>query len=418
VKDDGIIEKHAIDAIPLDERQPWYSIAMIWIGVMICIPALMIGGALVSGLPLKEAILSGVIGYTIIICIMIFTGMQGADLGRPAAVISRSAFGVVGSRVIISLILAVGTIGWFGVQANIAGLAFSNILKSWIGVDIPVWVSSLVWGFIMLTTAVVGYTALAYLNYIAVPALLALSIYGTYVSLQKFGLETLASYSPPSPFPLIQGIALAVGTFAVGATIAADFSRYAKNRRDAILSSVIGVWPAGVGMLAMGAIMSVVAGTYDITQVLATLGLSGIALVILILATWTTNTINAYSGGLALANMFNLPGEKRALATIVAGGIGTLLAVAGILNHFIDWLILLTSTIPPLAGALIADYWIVRGGKPEKWKEYPGVNWIGVIAWIAGSAVALTLKMGIAPINGILTAMMIYVVLWKALKKE
>ncbi|ADB58457.1 cytosine permease [Archaeoglobus profundus] len=418
MKEDGIIEKHAIDAIPLEERQPWYSIAMIWIGVMICIPALMIGGALVSGLPLKEGILAGVAGYTIIILIMTFTGMQGADLGRPAAVISRSAFGVAGSRVIISLILAVGTIGWFGVQANVAGLAFSSIMKTWVGADIPVWISSLVWGLIMLTTAVIGYKALEYLNYIAVPALLILSLYGTYVSIQKFGLETLVSHSPPSPFPFIQGVALTVGSFAVGATIAADYSRYAKNRRDAVLSSVVGVWPAGVGMLAMGAIMSVVAGTYDITEVLSTLGLSGIALVILILATWTTNTINAYSGGLALANMFNLPGEKRALATVIAGVIGTVLAVGGILDHFIDWLSLLTSTIPPLAGVLIADYWILRSGKPEKWEEYPGVNWIGVVAWIAGSAVGLLLKMGIAPINGIVTAMVVYLVLWKLIKRE
>lgn len=412
-EEEGFIERHALDEIPREERQPWYSIAMIWIGVMICVPALMTGGALVSGLPLGKAILAAVIGYTIVILIMVFTGMQGADLGRPTAVIARSAFGVVGSRIIISLILVIGTIGWFGVQSNVAGAAFSSIVKSWLNVDISVPLSSLIWGIIMLTTAIVGYKALEYLNYIAVPSLFLLSVYGTYISITRFGLENLSHYQPQNPFPFLQGVAMAVGTFAVGATIAADYSRYAKSRGDAVLSSAVGVWPAGVGMIAMGAIMSVVAGTYDITQVLSSLGLSAVALIVLILATWTTNTVNAYSGGLAITNMFNLSGEKRALATAVAGLLGTVLAVGGILNYFMDWLIILTSAIPPVAGALIADYWIIRGANPEKWREHPGINWAGILAWIIGFIGALKISWGIAPINGIILSMVVYYILWK-----
>ncbi len=414
-KDEGFVEKHALDEIPKDERSPWYSIALIWTGVMICIPALMIGGALVTGLPLGNAILAGIIGYTIVVAYMVFIGMQGADLGRPTAVLARASFGEVGARIVISLIIAVSLIGWFGVQANIAGAAFSSILKSWLGIHFSVPLSSFIWGIIMLTTAIVGYKALEYLNYVAVPSLLILALYGTYVSLTRFGLGNLSKYQPPHPFSLLQGIALTVGTFAVGATIAADYSRYARSRRDAVLSSVFGVWPAGILMLSMGAVMSVVAGTYDITQVLSKLGLSAIALIILILATWTTNTINAYSGGLAITNMFNLSGEKRALATAVAGILGTILAVAGILNYFIKWLTILTATIPPVAGVLIADYWIMRRAKPESWREYPGVNWAGIVAWILGSLAAIKISWGIAPINGIITAIVVYYILYRVI---
>ena len=171
-------------------------------------------------------------------------------------------------------------------------------------------------------------------------------------------------------------------------------------------------------MLSMGAVMSVVAGTYDITQVLSKLGLSAIALIILILATWTTNTINAYSGGLAITNMFNLSGERRALATAIAGLLGTILAVAGILNYFIKWLTILTSTIPPVAGVLITDYWIMRHAKPENWREYPGVNWAGIGAWLVGSLAAIKIPWGIAPINGIITAMVIYYILYRALGEK
>ncbi len=94
------------------------------------------------------------------------------------------------------------------------------------------------------------------------------------------------------------------GGFAVGGTIAADLTRYARKRKDAILSGLIGIWPAGVFLVVIGGLLTVVAGTFDITIALAQLGLGGlIGSIILVLATWTTNTVNAYSGGLALVNL-------------------------------------------------------------------------------------------------------------------
>ncbi|MDK2927602.1 MAG: cytosine permease [Bacillota bacterium] len=404
-------EKYALEAVPQDSRQPWYSIALIWIGVMICVPALMMGGALITGLTLPNAFLAGVIGYTIVVLYMSFQGMQAADLGRPTVITAGSAFGITGSRVLISFVLGIACLGWFGVQANVCGAAFSSIMKSWTGVSIPVWLSSLVWGVIMLATAMLGFNALKYLNYVAVPSLVILSIYGTYVAISKYGLQVLSTYQPPTPFSLLQGIALAVGTFAVGGVIAGDYSRYAKGRKDAILSSVIGVWPAGVAMLFMGAVMAVVAGSYDITIVLTEMGIPAVGLIILILATWTTNTVNAYSGGLAITNMFKLSDDKRALATAVAGGLGTVLAVAGILNYFLNYLMVLTSGIPPVAGVMIADYWVLGKGDPSRWSAYPGVNRPGVLSWLLGVVAANAFKAGIAPVTGIAVSMLSYLII-------
>mgnify|MGYP002682502071 FL=1 len=269
----------------------------------------------------------------------------------------------------------------------------------------------------MLSTAIIGFNAVKYLNYIAVPALIILSIYGTYSSFVKYGSSILSSYQPPAPFPFVQGIALAVGTFAVGGVIAGDFSRYARNRREAVLSSVWGVWPAGVAMLFMGSVMALLAGTYDITQVMSALGAPVLGLIILILATWTTNTINAYSAGIALTNLFQLPDSKRALATAVAGILGTVLAVAGIMNYFLNFLTILTSTIPPVAGVMIADYWVKKKGDPSKWFRYPGANWVGILSWLIGALVGIYLKIGIAPINAIIVSFVVYLVLISVVKQ-
>lgn len=305
------VEQNTLNRVPMDQRQSWGSIALIWIGSMICVPCLMIGGLLVTGLTVPNAFLAALIGYGIVVLYMCFQGIQGSDTGLPTVSVAAGSFGEKGSKLVISMIIGVACIGWFGFQANVCGSAFSGILLSSMGINLPVWLSSLIWGIIMLITAIYGFNALKYLNYIAVPALIIVCLYGVYASIGQYGSSVITSYQPPTPFPLMQGIALAVATFAFGGVIAGDYSRYAKSRADVVKSSVIGVLPAGISMIVMGGIMSLVSGTYDISIVLTDLGVPAFGLVALVLATWTTNTVNAYSGGLAITNMFNLDDSRR-----------------------------------------------------------------------------------------------------------
>ena len=72
-----------------------------------------------------------------------------------------------------------------------------------------------------------------------------------------------------------------------------DFTRYQRTRKDTVLSSAIGVMPAGMAMLILGAVMTRIAQQYDISLVFSNIGLPFLGMVVLILATWTTNTTNA-----------------------------------------------------------------------------------------------------------------------------
>ncbi|MCF7942045.1 MAG: cytosine permease [Spirochaetia bacterium] len=408
----GIVEQVALEQVPLDQRQSWPSIALIWAGAVISVPSLMVGGALAAGMPLGKGILAGITGYIIVVIFMTFQGMQGSDLGRPTVVNASSAFGRRGAGIIISFVLGVSVMGWFGVQTSVTGAAFSGFLSQ-LGVTFPVWLSSLVWGVIMLTTAIIGYKALSYLNYIAVPALILLAVYGTVIALQTYGLQGLAAHTTASSMTFFQGVAISVGGFAVGGVIAGDYSRYARDRKGSVLSSLVGVLPIGSALLVAGALMSVVAGTYDITQVVSTLGFPVLGFIILILATWTTNAVNAYSGGLAITNMLNLKGNRRAMATAVAGGIGTILAISGIINYFISFLVVMTAGITPIAGVMIADYWIRNKGNPETWEPQAGFNWAGIISWLAASAIGLLVTWGSQAINAIVAAGVLYLILSK-----
>ena len=58
-----------------------------------------------------------------------------------------------------------------------------------------------------------------------------------------------------------------------------------------------------------------------------------VGLIALVLATWTTNVTNAYSGGLALSNLLGFDESRFKITTGVAGGIGTLGAIGLARSH-------------------------------------------------------------------------------------
>ncbi len=406
--------------IKAEERQSWVSLAAIWSGAMICIPCLMIGGLLGASLSLVNVILSVIIGYGIVIVYMCFMGMQGCDTGLPTISMAGGALGEKGSKYIISLLLAIACVGWFGVQSAVCGASFSSMMATMTGVSIPVWLSSIIWGIIMLATAIFGYTALKYLNYIAVPLLIIVLIYAVIVTFTNFdAVGILDSYTPAAPMSLVTGISLVIATFALGGVISGDYSRYAKTRKDVIKSSALGVLPAGLVIITIGTIMSIVTGKYDISEVLTAVGVPAIGLVALILATWTTNVINAYSGGIAFSNLFGVGEKNRPWMTAIAGLAGTLLAAFGIMNSFMGFLSILTAFIPPVAGVVIASYWIEGKGKKENFMIKKGISAAGMISFIIGAAVAYitgsVVPFLIGPINGIVISMIAYVVLIRIL---
>ena len=72
----------------------------------------------------------------------------------------------------------------------------------------------------------------------------------------------------------------------------------------------------------------------------------------------------------------------------MAGTIGTILAVVGILNYFTPIMSILSAMIPPVAGVMIASYWVIHKGKTDSWQEVEGVNRLGVFSWLVGAVIA------------------------------
>lgn len=340
---------------------------------------------------------------------MVFCGIMGSDLGVPTCVVASGIFGKQGSSKLISALFMISMIGWFAVQNGVCGSAFSNLIKAGTGVNIPIPVATVICGVIMLVTAVYGINALDKLNKIAIPALVIVTVIGCVVALQRFGTGNLSMAIENPAMSFSDGIVLTISFMATGALNAPDFTRYQRKRKDTVLSSAIGVMPAGMAMLILGAVMTRIAQQYDVSLVFSEIGLPFLGMVVLILATWTTNTTNAYSAGLNAVMVFNLKENGRSAATIVLGAVGTVLAAVGVAGNFEGFLTLLGNAFMPIIAMFIVEYWILGKGTPENFTIRDGWSVVGIITWALGFA-ATFLSVGISFVNGMLVSGVLYLI--------
>ena len=275
----------------------------------------------------------------------------------------------------------------------------------------------MIWGVVMFITAVYGVKWMSILNYIAVPLLVLLCAYGGVHSINAAGWNNITSAVTSNLMPLPAAISTVIGLFALGATCNADYTRYCKTRGDVVKATLIGVIPAALLMIMVGAIMAIGTGNYDVTAMFAGLGLPIIAMLVLILATWTTNTGNAYMSGLAFCKMFSIKDSKRPVVTMGCGILGILLAIAGLADFLNTYISILGAVVPPTMGVIICDYYVLCKGKKENWNPVKGVNWAGIIAWICGGGIGLLETLGVLNIfspalDGVIISFLVYWLLY------
>jgi cytosine permease len=301
-----------------------------------------------------------------------------------------------------------------------------------LGLSFPAWGSALFWGVVMAWSAMYGYQSLKSLYYVVTPVLFLVMVF-TVIQVVFFSealpAAALTTWRPERPMSYIRGITLVVGTWAVGAFTVADFCRYAKKPRYAALGIFVGMIFGIPAAFLGGAVFRILGGSPDITILLNDLGFPAMALIFLVISTWAINIMNAYYCGIAVPVLLGLSKKHTKITTIIAGAAGAVLGAAGILSRFAAFLSLLSSLIPPVIGVLmgvktagllkrrrIGQPEAVIPGKPiEDDMMKPGFHIPGIIAYGCGAFAAwLTtakLTFFIPPLNGIITAAVVYIAL-------
>lgn len=399
-----------------------YHIAALWIGMSVCIPTYMLASGLIAGgMSWWQALLTVTLGNVIVLIPMVLNAHAGTKYGIPFPVLARASFGTIGSN-IPALLRAIVACGWFGIQTWIGGQAFNSmiilLLPEWAIFEWGPAVGFLIFWGMNVYFIVNGTESIKWLEAYAAPFLIIMGLV-----LLGWAYDAGGSFGPiltqPSKFetsedfwkfffPSLTGM---VGFWATLSLNIPDFTRYAKSQKDQMLGQAVGLPPtmalfAFIGVAVTSATVIVFGeAIWDPVVLLAKFEnpvVIILSLVALIVATLTTNiAANVVSPANDFANV------SPKYISFVRGGIIT--AVLGIVmmpwkllsdygTYIFGWLVGYSGFLGPIAGILIADYFIVRkqrmnikdlyrrGGEYEFTKGY---NLKAIYALVGGVAAAL-----------------------------
>ena len=341
-----------------------------------------------------------------------FLGFIAGNTGLTTVLMARFSFGSVGSRW-VDFILGFTQIGWYAWGSAL----MAQLLNSLAGVpESWNWLIILFFTYGFCSTAYMGYKAMDWLSRVAVPAMILLMVLSLSVAAGDVGgFAGLQAQAIGEPLPVNVAITIIVGTFVSGGTQATNWSRFAKSGKAGFIATLIAFFLGNGFLIFSGAFCAKVYGEPDIVKVMATQGLLVWGLILFFFNMWTTQDNTIYAFSIAGSNMFRT--RKRTLLVLGGATFALVLALGGIYEMLVQYLILLGTFIPPIGGIIMADYWVNRGGEfPALSEPQPAFNWAGIIAYVAASTIAYFTNAsgwGIVPLNGIVSALVIYVILTK-----
>jgi NCS1 family nucleobase:cation symporter-1 len=408
----------------------WTSIAALWVGMVVCVPTYMLAASMVEqGMSWWQAVLTVLLGNVIVLIPMALVGHAGTKFGIPFPVLLRSSFGTVGANV-PALLRGLVACGWFGIQTWVGGSAIYTILNAladdwFVGTPLPVlgidgWqtICFLVFWALHVWFIARGTESIRWLETYAAPFLIVMGIVllvWAYVQAGGFGemLSTPSQFGPGGEkegqfwavfFPSLTAM---VGFWATLSLNIPDFTRYCRTQRDQLLGQAIGLPPtmalfAFIGVAVTSATVVIYGeAIWDPVKLLGKMGGWAVIVALFVLAVATLTT-NLAANVVAPANGFsNIHPRKISfkMGGYITAGLGIAMFPWKLLEstggYIFTWLIGYSALLGPIAGILIADYFLLRRTeldvedlfrKEGRYHYRSGWNPIALVALLLGVA--------------------------------
>lgn len=399
----GVDPDYPLSPVPIEARRSLLSMVAVLLGFTFFSPTMLAGAQLGAAFTVTGFLAVLAVGSLVLGLYVSAMGAIGARTGLTTVLLARYTLGIGGAKW-ADLLLGGTQVGWYGVIVA----ALAELIAAALDLQSYSWLLAIVGGVLMAITAYYGYRSMAVLSLLSVPLLLILAFWVLGRAFEEVGgWAGLLARQPVESMSWAAAITIIAGTFISGGTQVPNWTRFARNWQEAFLAGFIAFFFGNGLMLLFGGMGAVAFGEGDFVKVLYNMGLITWGVIFLILNLWTTSQDTAYAFGVAGAEFFNC--NDRRPFVVAGAGIGILLAITGIYNVLIDWLILLGTFIPPLGGTILGDYlFLWRGALPSMPRvRFRTFRWSTIVAYLLGTAAAFIgtyAEIGIPPVNGIAVA--------------
>jgi NCS1 family nucleobase:cation symporter-1 len=405
-----------------------YNIAALWIGMSVVITTYTLaGGFIEQGMNWWQAMITILLGNTIVLIPMILNAHAGTRYGVSFPVLCRASFGVRGAN-IPAMARALVACGWFGIQTWIGGTALDGLMKAmwsgWASVSGHEFIMFGVFWLIQVVIIVRGIEGIKHLESWSAPLLLAGGIILMWWAASKAGglgvvldsVGQLQKLDPSKPqrtfwemFPA--ALTASVGYWATLSLNIPDFTRYARSQRSQVLGQALGLPPtmtlfAFIGVATTSATLLIfgraIPDPVELVGQFNSIAVVLFATVVIFAAQITTNMA---ANVVSPSNDFSNLNPRR--ISYVTGGLIT--AAVGVLMmpwylyrnasaYIFTWLIGYSGLMGAIGGILICDYWVIRRRRlllkdlfleNGRYSYSGGFNWKAVAAFAIGVAPAV-----------------------------
>lgn len=400
---------YPLSEVPKSERRGLLSTSVVLLGFTFFTATMWAGGSLGNAFSFGELMLVILFGNLLLGTYAAALAYIACKSGLNSVLMGRFCFGELGSK-LSDFVLGFTQIGWYAWGTATIAIVLVKTTGLPESLEIPLMV---LFGFAFCITAMVGYRGLDWLSRFAVPAMMLFILVSLYTGmLDAGGFAGLLDTTPGESMSFAAAITVVIGTFISGGTQATNWSRFARTPRIAVIATLAAFFIGNGLMVLTGALGALIYQQADIVDVMLAQGFVVLAVLMLFLNIWTTQDNTIYNFAVAGCNLLRT--DKRRLVTVCGAAIGTVLAVGGMYNMLIPFLVLLGTFIPPIGGVIMADFWVNHKGKYPTLAdtELPAFNWTGLTAYGLGSAAAYFSPF-LPPLVGVVAAVICYSILLK-----
>lgn len=410
--------EYMLASVPITERRSTWKQVMVWVGFGYVVTGLFVGGVLAgfggqTGVPPMTALWAIGIGMGVLTILTILLGIMAQKTGLNLALISRYSYGAVGSNLPL-FVMALLTLGWFASITGMVGQIWSSLIGNPTGItvfnpaligysDIPAitlenFLACAIFGLIFTITAYKGIKAIEAVAIPVAPIILLIAIVVGVGMLQEGGgiKAFLSEANTISGLGIGSAITIVMGSWIAGVVMGVDLFRFNKSVKAVIAGALACFIFTNPLLNIVGYIGAVSVGQFNYVEWMIEKGLifALIGVVAWTTSLWTTNNAELYCNSLYVGPVLSTykKNVNRKKIVLVIGVIGTIIgSLAFYQIFFANFITILGAAFLPLAGPLIADYFIIKKGNYplEELHTQAKFKMAGIISFIVGAFLGL-----------------------------